>query len=344
LTRSRDFRSDTVTQPTPEMRRAMMEAEVGDDILGEDPSVRALESFSARLFAKEEALFVVSGTMGNQVAIQALTQRGDEILVGEETHIFNLEVGGISALSGVQARPLRSHKGRFDPAEVVAAIRTGGIQSAITRVLCLENTYDLNRGIPLPGEYIDEMAGIAHKHGMSVYLDGARVFNAAAALGVSVGRICGQVDALMFCLSKGLSAPVGSVLVGDSEFIGRARRVRQRLGGGMRQAGHMAAAGLVALKTMPGRLDEDHENALRLARGLSAIHPGLACPDETGTNIVRVDFNCLGRDASFMVERLLVRGIKIKPVGSTACRMTTHRGITKGDVDEAISAIRDIVS
>lgn len=339
----RDFRSDTVTQPTAEMRRAMMEAEVGDDILGEDPTVDKLESVAAGLLGKEAGLFVISGTMGNQVAIQTLTQRGDEVLAGEQTHIFNLEVGGLAALSGVQVRTLSSEDGRFLPSEIRTSIRPRGIQSPITRVLCLENTYDLNRGIPLPPDYINEMATIAHKNDVSVYLDGARIFNAAEFFGVEPSAFCVEVDLTMFCLSKGLAAPVGSLLVGSLEIIDHARWIRQRMGGGMRQAGHMAAAGIIALEQMRSRLGEDHSNARRLAEGLAAIHPGLVDLTQPMTNIVRVDFRCMEKSAEFMVNELLKYGIKVKPVSETDCRMVTHLGLSTDDVDYAVNSIRQIL-
>lgn len=338
-----DFRSDTVTLPTPEMRRAMAEAEVGDDILGEDPTVAKLESAAAATFGKEAGLFVISGTMGNQVAIQTLTQRGDEVLAGEETHIFNLEVGGLAALSGVQVRPMKSRGGRFLLSDVRAGIRPRGIQSPITRVLCLENTYDLNRGIPLPPDYLSEMAALAHERDMSVYLDGARVFNAAEFFNVGPSVLCADVDLTMFCLSKGLAAPVGSVLVGSKEVIDRARWIRQRMGGGMRQAGHMAAAGLVALEQMRGRLGEDHANARRLVEGLTAIAPDLVDLNQPLTNVVRVEFQSVGKAAGLVVSELFKRGIKVKPVGETACRMITHWGLTSEDVDYAVRSIKEIV-
>lgn len=339
----RDFRSDTVTLPTREMRQAMMDAEVGDSILGEDPTVDRLESAAASLLGKQAGLFVISGTMGNQVAIQALTQRGDEVLAGEETHIFNLEVGGLAALSGVQVRVLRSHIGRFSASDVRSAIRPRGIQSPITRVLCLENTYDLNRGIPLPQDYISEMSALAHEKGLSVYLDGARIFNAATFFGVEPRILCADADAVMFCLSKGLAAPVGSILAGTSELISHARWVRQRLGGGMRQAGHMAAAGLVALESMRGRLQEDHANARRLVDGLSAISTCLVDHDQPLTNIVRVDFGCEQKTSDYVVRELLKRNIKVKPVSETACRMMTHWGITPQDIDDAVEAVKEIM-
>ena len=343
MSQFKDFRSDTVTLPTPKMRQAMADAEVGDDILGEDPTVQRLESVSARLLGKEAGLFVLSGTMGNQVAIQTLTERGDEILVGADSHIFNLEVGGLAALSGVQTRILTSQGGRFDPRDVRSAIRSKGIQAAVTRVLCLENTCDLNRGIPLPPEYFAEMGNIARERGLGVYLDGARIFNAATFFGAEPASLCKDVDAVMFCLTKGLAAPLGSVLVGTREFIDRARWIRQRIGGGMRQAGHIAAAALVALDTMRERLAEDHINAERLREGLASVHPQIVDMKQPLTNIVRIDFAPVGKTSASMVQRLFECGIKVKPVGETACRMVTHWGISANDVDESVAAIASIL-
>lgn len=339
-----DYRSDTVTLATPAMRQAMFDAEVGDDILGEDPTVRRLEAYGASLFGKEAGLFVVSGTMANQTAVMTLTQRGDEVLVGEESHIYNLEVGGLAALSGVQVRPLRSAEGRFDARTLRAAIRPSGVQSPVSRLLCLENTYDLNRGIPLPVEYIDEMCEIAHSCGLQVYLDGARIFNAAAAVGTDLQTLCRSVDALQVCLSKGLAAPIGSLLVGSREFVEKARWVRQRLGGGMRQAGHIAAAGLVALETMIGRLNEDHQHARMLAEGLAAIDERLVDVSLPLTNVVRVEFGPLGRDSGAMVAALIEHGIKVKPISPTACRMITHWGITEQDIKLTLDILRQILS
>ncbi|KYZ77817.1 threonine aldolase [Anaerosporomusa subterranea] len=339
-----DYRSDTVTQATPAMRQAMMQAEVGDDILGEDPTVKRLESVGAAMFGKQAGLFVISGTMANQVAVMALTQRGDEVLVGEESHIYNLEVGGLAALSGVQARTLRATEGRFDVRSVKAAIRPSGIQTAVTRLLCLENTYDLNRGIPLPPEYMEQMCELAHEAGLTVYLDGARVFNAAAVLGVDSRTLCAPVDAMQVCLSKGLAAPVGSLLLGSTEFITKARWIRQRLGGGMRQAGHMAAAGLVAMETMTERLVEDHENARMLAEGLAAIDERLVDLTIPMTNVVQIEFGPLGLCSEEVVSRLLNRGVKVKPIGPTACRMITHWGISKQDIEETLAIMQEMLT
>lgn len=342
--RLRDFRSDTVTQPTVAMRQAMMDAKVGDDILGEDPTVLQLEMYSAKLLNKEAAMFVISGSMANQIAAMVLTQRGDEVLVGQESHIFNLEVGGLASLSQVQAVPLPSVRGRFTAEQVRGATRRKGIQAPITRLLCLENTYDLNRGIALPADYISEISEVARECGLHVYMDGARIFNAASALGVEPAELVKDVDSVMFCLSKGLAAPVGAMLVGSASLIEQARWVRQRLGGGMRQAGHMAAAGLVALRDMRARLHLDHAKAKRLAAGLSEVHPSLVDLSITDTNVVRLDFAELGLTAEHVTAECLHHGVKVKPVGDAICRMITHLDITDEDVDYAVSTIRQIVT
>ncbi len=338
-----DFRSDTVTQPTAAMRAAMSEAEVGDDILGEDPSVRRLEHLAAELFGKEAALFVISGTMANQVAIMTLTERGDEIIAGDASHLYNTEVSGVAVLSGVQVRPLPTRAGRFDPADLVRAIRSSSIQTSATRLLCLENTYDLTRGIPLDPEYQQAMADIAHQRELSVYLDGARIFNAALAAACSVRTLCAPIDCLQFCLSKGLAAPVGALLVGPQAFIDRARRMRQRIGGGMRQAGHMAAAGIVALETMRERLAEDHANASRLAQGLAEIDERIVDLAAPRTNIVHIDLGAAGRQAAPVVAALRERRIRIRAIDETRCRMITHWGIDAADVDNALAAFAEIL-
>lgn len=338
-----DFRSDTITQPTQAMRQAMYDAEVGDDILGEDPTVRRLEQMSAELCGKEAAMFVVSGTMGNQIAMMTLCYPGDEVLVGAESHLYNLEVGGLTCLAFAQARPLNAVKGRFAANEVRAAIRPKGVQSPISRVLCLENTYDLNRSIPLDAAYQQEMAGIAHAHNMTLYVDGARIFNAAVALKTTVKELCASVDCLQFCLCKGLCAPFGAMLVGSAEFIERARWVKQRIGGGFRQAGHMAAAGIVALETMQTRLQEDHDHAELLMRGLSQLNPGLVRCDIPHTNIVQVDFAAVGRTASDMESVLRQNNILVKPITPTAVRMSMRHGLERRDVEYALQIYKQIL-
>lgn len=339
----RDFRSDTVTQPTDAMRQAMSSAVVGDDTLGEDLVVRELEQYSAKLLGKEAGLFVASGTMANQVAVQALCQRGDEVLVGAESHIFNLEVAGLAALAQVQTKPLPSERGYFDPIAVKEAIRTTGIQTPRTGLLCLENTYNLNGGIPLSPSYFRVMRNTVQQFDVPIHLDGARIFNAAVALGVEPAELTVDVDTAMFCLTKALAAPFGAVLVGNREFIDRARWMKQRLGGGFRQIGHMAAAGLVGLRMMRTRIAEDHQNAQRLARGLAAIDERLVDVKETLTNIVNVDFAPWGRTSGYVVSELLGQGVKIKPIGETRCRLVTHYGLSAEDVDFVVEVIRRLL-
>ncbi len=335
-----DLRSDTVTQPTQAMRDAMRDAVVGDDILGEDPTVQELERRSATMLGKEAGLFVVSGTMANQVAVMALTERGDEILVGDATHIFNLEVGGLAALSQVQVRTLPATRGAFSIEAVRGAIRPRGIQAPITRLLCLEDTYDLNRGIPLGSAYLRNVTAVAREHGLAVYLDGARIFNAAVALNERPADLAAHADAAMFCLAKGLSAPIGSVVVGTRAFIDKARWIRQRLGGGMRQAGHMAAAGLVAVNEMMDRLADDHRHARMLAEGLSRIHPSLVELGAPMTNIVHIDFGGVDARAPDVARRLSEIGIRVKVVGEHAARAVTHRGIDVAHIEAVVAAVR----
>jgi len=339
----RDYRSDAVTLATFEMRQAMANAEVGDDFAGEDPTVKYLEDMSAEIFGKEAGLFVISATMANQIAIMTSTRHGDEVLVGEESHIYNMETGGLAALSGVQARPLRSSNGQFDLPDVQRAIRNQGIQLPITRVLCLENTYDLNLGIPLSQEYMSEISKLAHKYDLLVYLDGARIFNAVTALKIGPKLLCQGIDVMQFSLCKGLSAPVGAILLGTKDFIKQARKVRQRIGGGMAQAGHMAAAGIVALQTMVDRIQDDHFNAKRLAVELSKFNESLVNVEKTLTNIVQINLKGAKLNAFDLANALLGYGIKVKVVEPTTCRLVTHWGITASDIDETIDAIKTIL-
>ncbi|WP_238900522.1 GntG family PLP-dependent aldolase [Clostridium sp. YIM B02500] len=339
-----DYRSDAVTLATFEMRQAMANAEVGDDFAGEDPTVNRLEKMSASLFNKEAAMFVISGTMANQIAIMATVHLGDEVLVGEESHIYNLENGGLAALSGVQARPLKSYDGMFDLNDIKRAVEFRGIQSSSVKVLCLENTYDLNRGIPLTETYISSVSDTAHKYDMMVYLDGARIFNAAAALNEKPSVLCKGVDVMQFSLCKGLSAPVGCMLLGSKKFIERARVIRHRIGGAMAQAGHMAAAGIVALETMVDRIQDDHLNAKRLAVELTKFNESLVDVEKTLTNIVQINLNCVGKDAFYLDNALQEYGVKVKVVDSTTCRLVTHYGINVNDIDHTIYAIKSILS
>lgn len=327
---------------TDSMRKAMLEAVVGDDVLGEDPSVNQLEEKSARLFGKEAGLLVASGTMGNQVAMMALSAPGDEVVVFAPSHMYNLECGGLAALSGVQVRAIQPSGAQAALDELAAAIRPQGVQYAHTSVLCLENTLDLNRGIPVPPEAQQAMADLAHRHGARVYLDGARIFNAAIALNRPLADFGASVDCLQFCLNKGLSAPVGAVLVGDREFIDRARRIRQRIGGAIRHIGYMAAAGIVALEEMIPRIAEDHRNAERLRAGLKGLDERLIDAQGPFTNIIRLNVAATGHSTDQVAAAMLEAGIRIKRVDASICRMVTHSGTSEQDVDAALAAARAV--
>ncbi len=336
-----DLRSDTVTKPTPAMREAMYRAEVGDDVFGEDPTVNRLEEMAADKIGKEAALFVASGTMGNLVSLLTHCRRGDEVIMGDLAHSFLYEVGGASALGGLMIHTLPNRRGMLDPAEVEGAIHDGDIHYPRTRLICLENTHNRCGGIALTPAQIHSVAEVARRHGLALHLDGARIFNAAVAQGLEVKELTREVDSVMFCLSKGLAAPVGSMVAGDEDFIREARRMRKMVGGGMRQAGILAAAGIVALETMVERLAEDHANARILAEGIGEI-PGLEIDLSTvQTNIVIFRVAKDGLTPHELVRRLLARGVKMIPFGDGDIRAVTHYGITEQDVKEALVALRE---
>lgn len=335
-----DLRSDTVTRPTPEMRRAMFEAEVGDDVYGDDPTVNRLEADAATLLGKEAALFVPSGTQGNQIAILTHTNRGNEVIVEAGSHVYIYEAGGIAALAGCQARPIAGVRGAMDPEHVAAAIRSENVHFPRTALVCVENTHN---GCVLPPENIRAIAEVAHRDGIPVHMDGARVFNAAVAQGVPVAEVVASVDSVQFCLSKGLSAPVGSLLVGSKEFIARARRNRKLLGGGMRQAGILAAAGLIAIHKMVNRLAEDHENARRLARGLAEI-PGLHVDMEAvQTNMVIFEINDPRWNGGSLSGALTRAGVWCNAMGAGRLRFVTHNDVPAEAVGEALERIAQVV-
>ncbi|WP_422444683.1 low-specificity L-threonine aldolase [Thermoanaerobacterium sp. DL9XJH110] len=337
-----DLRSDTVTLPTPEMREAMYRAEVGDDVYGEDPTVNRLEQMAAEITGKEAAMFVTSGTQGNQVCVMTHTRPGDEIILEEKCHIITYEVGGIGYLAGVQARLLRGNRGVMDPADIEAAIRPDDIHQPRTGLICVENTHNRAGGTVIPMETLKKTYETAGKHGIPVHMDGARIFNAATYLNVPVKEIARYADSVMFCLSKGLCAPVGSIVAGTKEFIARARKFRKMLGGGLRQAGFLAAAGIVALEKMTGRLEEDHANARLLAEGLNSISGIRIDMDTVQTNIVICDIAGLGMDGEEFARRLYGHGVKINGGRGTSVRFVTHYGIEKEDVEYAISAVNKI--
>jgi threonine aldolase len=333
-----DLRSDTVTHPTDEMRFEMSRAEVGDDVYGEDPTVNRLEAMSARMMGKEAALFMPSGTMSNLVATLAQTQRGDEVIVGSEAHIFWYEVGGMSALGGVMPRTVpNGPDGTMDLADIEAAIRSKNIHYPPTTLLTLENTHNRCGGAVLSAAYIAEATRLAHRHGLRVHLDGARIFNASVALGVPAADLVRGADSVSFCVSKGLSAPVGSLLCGDRAFVERSRKYRKMLGGGMRQAGILAAAGIVALEKMIDRLAEDHANASHLAQGLSTIH-GIEVSGRCQSNIVMLEV-APGVPGQEFARDMEFRGVRLSPRGGQAFRAVTHRMIGAGDVQDALDRI-----
>ncbi|WP_274652166.1 low-specificity L-threonine aldolase [Paenibacillus humicola] len=335
-----DLRSDTVTKPTQEMRDAMAGAEVGDDVYGEDPTVNRLEELSARMLGKESALLVTSGTQGNQLAVMSHTRRGDEVILERSSHIYQFEVGGMAVLSGVQAAPIDGIGGRMDPSAVESAIRGDNIHYPRTSLICLENTHNRSGGAVLPPEHMKEVCAIAQTYGIMTHLDGARLFNAATALGVPVSELAAPFDSVQICLSKGLAAPVGSILAGSREFIQAARKFRKMLGGGMRQAGVIAAAGIVALTRMTERLKEDHDNARLLAQGLSEI-PGLRIDmASVQTNMVFGAIADPGRNAGQLAEFLANRHIRINVLDAGHFRLVTHKDVDSGDIDNVLDGMR----
>jgi len=349
-----DLRSDTVTPPTPEMREAMARAEVGDDVYGEDPTVNRLQELAAERMGKQAGLFVASGTMGNLVAILAHCQRGDEAIVGNKAHTFLYEAGGISALGGVHSCQLPNQPdGSLALEEIESAVRSDDPHEPVTRLICLENTHNRCGGVYQTPEYTRRVSDFAHSRGLSVHLDGARIFNAAVALDEKMGvgarhvvpLLAGPVDSVTFCLSKGLCAPVGSVLCGSQEFIRKALRLRKMLGGGMRQAGILAAAGIVALESMTGRLAEDHARAKKLADGLGQV-PGLALdPGTPATNMVFLSLTPDVRSTTAeIIDGLKKRGVLIGAEGERYFRLVTHYWIDDAGIEKAIAAFREVQS
>jgi threonine aldolase len=333
-----DLRSDTVTKPTAAMREAMAKAEVGDDVFGEDPTINRLQELAAAMLGKEAGLFVPSGTMGNLIAILTHCGRGDEVIMGDLAHTFLFEVGGISALGGVFPHTLPNQPdGTLDLEAVKGALRSDDIHFPPSRLLVLENTHNRCGGVPIGVDYMTKAGKVAKEAGLKLHLDGARIFNAAAALKVSAQQLVEEADSITFCLSKALCAPVGSVLCGSKEFIEPARRIRKQLGGGMRQAGILAAAGIVALETMVERLSEDHDHARTLVEGLSA-NRGLVLDPGTGqTNMVFADLaEQIKLSAKEVAGRLNEGGVKVGVVGPRRFRMVTHFWVDKKGIDRTI--------
>ena len=338
-----DLRSDTVTKPTPAMREAMFQAEVGDDVFGEDPTINKLEEMAAERTGKEAALFVSSGTMANLVSLLSQTRAGDELLVGDRAHIVRAEAGGVSRLGGVLATTLPNQEdGGFDPRLMADAVRSDDVHQPRTTLVALENTHNFCGGAVVSLERTEEIANHAHELGLRVHLDGARIFNAAAASGHSVAELAGPADSVTFCLSKGLGAPVGSLICGDEEFITEARRTRKLVGGGMRQAGILAAAGLVALDQMVDRLHEDHANARQLARGLAELGFNIT-PESVETNIVIVPLTSTSEAAPALLLRNALQevGVLVTMPDSAKIRLVTHADVTSEDCAEALRRIAE---
>lgn len=339
-----DLRSDTVTQPTEEMRKAMYNAVVGDDIMGEDPTVRELETIAAGILGKEDGLFVSSGTMANQIAVMALTNRGEEVIVGDTSHIYNLEVGGLAALSQVQTRPISIPNGIYDIEKMEELIREEGIQNAKTGLICIENTNNLNAGLVVPIDNINQVCALGKKHNVPIHMDGARIFNASVASGIQVNEIVKNADTVMFALTKGLAAPFGAILAGNKDFVQDARWLKQRIGGGYRQAGFIAAPGIVALKTMMPQIPIDHKNAKFLGNGLSKLNGLKVDTSIIHTNIVTGSIASLPITIEEFLSKLLDKGIKAKRISKTSFRMVTHFGIEKDDLQYVINSIEEIIT
>lgn len=338
-----DLRSDTVTKPTPEMRRAMAEAEVGDDVYGEDPTVNRLEQRAAEIFGREAAIFVPSGSMGNLIAMRLHTRPGQEIICEEWGHVLNFEMASMSAIAGCLPRPVHTPDGILTWPLVKEAIRPKIYYRAQTGLVCCENTHNMQGGVILPQAVGDEICDQAHAAGLPVHLDGARIFNAAVALGKSVRELTQKFDSVMFCVSKGLGAPIGSLLTGSRSFIEQARIHRKLLGGGMRQAGVIAAAGLIALEKSPARLHVDHENARFLAEALARMPGILLDPAKVNTNIVIFDVSGTGMTSGEISRRLALRRVYINGVNAALMRIVTHQDVDRAGCERAIEEVEKAI-
>jgi threonine aldolase len=341
-----DLRSDTVTKPTPEMREAMAEAEVGDDVFRDDPTVNRLEELASEMLGKEAALFVPSGTMGNLIALLVHCQRGHEVIVGNLSHIYLNEAGGMAALGGIQPCPIQNQPdGTLALDEIRASIRTEDVHHPVTRLVCLENTQNICGGVPLTPEYTQQVGELAHDNDLFLHIDGARIFNSAAAQDVSVTELVESADSVMFCLSKGLAAPIGSMLVGTRPFIARARHVRKMLGGGMRQVGVVAAAGLISLESMTKRLGEDHERAQKLADGLRQIKGLTVDTNSPYTNMVYLNLaENVAVSAQQVTQKMKDLGVLVDPENARRFRLVTHYWIDDAGVEKTILAFRTAVN
>lgn len=338
-----DLRSDTVTKPTAEMRRAMAEAEVGDDVYGEDPTTNLLQERVAALCGAEAALFVPSGSMGNLVSLRSMAQPGDEVICHEGAHFLHYEVASLSAVAGIQTRPLPGRRGVLDPDDIERAVRPRRYTYPRTAVIAVENTHNLAGGAIYPLDDMRAARKVADAHGLKLYLDGARIFNACAATGIPVSEYCALVDGMSFCFSKGLGCPVGSVVVGSKEFVARAHRYRKMHGGGMRQTGVLTAACLVALDTMIDRLADDHANATRLAEGVASLREEAVDLEEVETNMVYVKTAPLGYEPAQLSEAMEGSGVKFSPYRPGEVRMVTHKDVSADDVSYALEQIARVV-
>jgi threonine aldolase len=337
-----DLRSDTVTKPSPGMRKAIFEAEVGDDVLGDDPTVKRLEQMVANLLGKEEAVFVPSGTMGNQVCLRSLTSPGDEVILDLNSHIYNYEVGAASALSGLQLHPLKGEKGILSAEQITEAIRPDNIHHPPTALIVVENTHNRAGGTIYPLEEIQKIHKVAQEHNIKMHLDGARLWNASVATGIPMSEYAKYFDSISVCLSKGLGAPIGSVVSGNSEFIIKARKNRKMFGGGMRQVGIIAAAGIYAIKNNVKHLAEDHKNARILAEGLAKLKGIYIDMETVQTNMVILEIKDKTRDALWLVEKLKEKDILTLPFGKMKMRLVTHLDVNEEDILKTIEVFEGV--
>ena len=340
-----DLRSDTVTLPTDAMREAIFKAELGDDVFGEDPTTIKLEQMAAQRLGKEAALLVSSGTMANLVSLLTHCQRGDEVILGNLSHTYLYEAGGIAALGSIHPRAIPNEPdGTMLFNDIETAIRSDNVHFPRTRLICLENTHNLCNGAPLTPDYITSVATLAQRHGIMIHVDGARIFNASISLGINVQELTRHADSVSFCLSKGLAAPIGSLVCGSEEFIAEARRIRKVLGGGMRQCGIVSAAGIVALEEMIERIKEDHSNAHTLAKGIATIDGLKIDPDSIQTNIVYFDVTSQKINAQSLADKLDKQGIRMLALGPARIRAVTHYGITADDIEIALNTLKSTLN
>ncbi len=338
-----DLRSDTVTKPTPEMRKAMMEAEVGDDVLGEDPTINALQEKAARLLGKEAAIFVASGTMGNQLSIKAHTQPGDDVIIEAGSHAMNLEGGASAVLSAVQFSAIPGSRGIFDAEQVEAAIRADDVHLPVSRLIVIENTHNRGGGSVFPLKNILRIREVAGRRGLRMHMDGARLWNACVASGISPADYAAPFDSVSVCLSKGLGCPAGSLVAGSRDFIKRVHRFRKMVGGGMRQIGFLGAAGIYALDHHINRLEEDHRKARRLAAGLAKVKNVLIRPEEVETNILYFDVSPAERTAQEVAAAVREKGLRVHPTSKTRIRCVAHLDVSLADMDRAVEIIDGVM-